>query len=201
MPTLKPLSGATPPTAMSPPNETSTPQPRRDAIDVVMDLARPSASSRWCRARRIAAVDWSFQAPGGSVVVTGIRLRSHPDGHMTAVQRTRINLQVSPLASRSAGRRPTISGASAGPALRVPRQRSGYPGRRESVLGKSTLPFLHLVVRIASYHRPVSPILWEPEHACDFPAPPSNACRVRAIDRQGRPIRSETSVLVEPVKW
>jgi hypothetical protein len=55
----------------------ATPAADATAMLVVMDLGRPSASSRWRRARRIAAVEWSFQALEGSVVVTDIRLRVH----------------------------------------------------------------------------------------------------------------------------
>ena len=63
----------------------ATPATDATAMALVMDLARPSASSRWRLARRIAAVDWAFQALEGLVVLTGTRLRSDPDGHMTAV--------------------------------------------------------------------------------------------------------------------
>lgn len=49
----------------------ATPATDATAMDLVMDLARPSASSRWRRACRIAAVDWSFQALEGLVVLTG----------------------------------------------------------------------------------------------------------------------------------
>jgi hypothetical protein len=63
----------------------ATPATDATAMVLVMDLARPSASSRWRRARRMAGVDWSFLALEGLVVVTGIRLGTHPDGHMTVV--------------------------------------------------------------------------------------------------------------------